>query len=139
MATDEDGLRDLFAGLRQLAESAFPKRCRSCGRIYQNAAEFVASTQPVAPDRSGLKQSLDDNDCVIVELFRNCICGSTLMDCFDNRRDPTSAGALRRQHFQRLLEQLAAKGIEPKIARRELLKVMQGQASELLRQLAQPR
>jgi hypothetical protein len=139
MPIDKGGLQDIYAGLRQLAESTFPKRCRNCGRTYRDVEEFVASTKPVAPDHSGLKQSEDDDHHAIVELFRNCVCGSTLMDCFDDRRDLSSAGALRRQHFQKLLDQLATYGIERNVARSELLKVMRGQASEILRNIAQSR
>lgn len=139
MPMEMDGMQGFYAGLRQLAESAFPKRCRNCGRTYRDAKEFVASTEPTAPDRSGLKQSLDDDNRVIVELFRNCVCGSTLMDCFNDRRDLSSSGTLRRQHFQKLLDQLAEHGVERQLARAELLKVMRGQASELLRNIAQSR
>lgn len=124
-----------YAGLRELAESAFPKKCRNCGRIYQTAAEFVAATQPLAPDKSGLKQSLDDDGRAIVELFRNCVCGSTLMDCFNDRRDLSEAGLRRRQRFGELLEYLHGQGLPRLTARDELLKVTRGQPSELLRDL----
>ncbi|MCK9987662.1 MAG: hypothetical protein AzoDbin1_04134, partial [Azoarcus sp.] len=39
---------------------------------------------------------------VIVELFRNCVCGSTLMDCFRDRRDTSEAGLRRRARFGEL-------------------------------------
>ncbi|HTY98892.1 MAG TPA: oxidoreductase [Rhodocyclaceae bacterium] len=134
-----DGRLDFYAGLRELAESAFPKRCRNCGRTYQNAGEFVAATQPLAPDRSGLKQSRDDDGRAIVELFRNCVCGSTLMDSFNDRRDLSDVGAGRRRRFDELLAYLAEKGIAGTIARQELLKVLRGEASELLRGIAAPK
>lgn len=121
-----------YAGLRELAESAFPKRCRNCGRTYQTADEFIAATQPLAPERSGLKQSLDDDGRAIVELFRNCECGSTLMDCFNDRRDLSEAGLRRRQRFGELVDYLAGQGLPRLTARDELLKVMRGQPSELL-------
>lgn len=131
-------LRDFYSGLRELAESAFPKRCRNCGRTYQNAAEFVAATEPLAADKSGLKQSLDDDGRAIVELFRNCVCGSTLMDCFNDRRDFSEAGLRRRQRFGELLAHLESQGLDPAIARSELLKVLRGQGSEILRRYAAP-
>lgn len=131
-------LRDFYSGLRELAESAFPKRCRNCGRTYRDAAEFVAATAPLAADKSGLKQSRDDDGRAIVELFRNCVCGSTLMDCFNDRRDFSEAGLRRRQRFGDLLVHLEGQGLDPAIARSELLKVLRGQGSEILRRYAAP-
>jgi hypothetical protein len=124
--------REFFADLRALAATTFPKRCRNCGREYASAAEFVAATEPLADGRSGLKQSRDDDGATIVELFRNCVCGSTLMDCFDNRRDGSPAGLKRRQRFDDLLRQLTGRGIDAGLARAELLKAMRGQPSQLL-------
>ncbi|MDP2809338.1 MAG: oxidoreductase [Rhodocyclaceae bacterium] len=127
--------KHFYAGLRELAESAFPKQCRNCGRTYQTAAEFVAATQPLAPDKSGLKQSIDDDGRAIVELFRNCVCGSTLMDSFNDRRDLSEGGLRRRQRFGELVEYLQGQGLPRLTARDELLKVVRGQPSELLRDL----
>lgn len=134
----EDGLH-FYAGLRELAESAFPKQCRNCGRVYQTAAEFVAATQPLAPDKSGLKQSLDDDGRAIVELFRNCVCGSTLMDCFNDRRDLSDTGLKRRKRFGELLAFLEQQGVAHATGRAELLKVVRGQSSELLKRFIKPK
>ena len=127
-----------YIGLRELAESAFPKHCRNCGKIYRDAAEFIAATQPLALDKSGLKQSMGDDGRAILELFRNCVCGSTLMDCFNDRRDLSMGGTQRRQRFGELLAYLATQGIEHAVARQELLKVMRGQPSELLHSIVSP-
>lgn len=125
-------MQDLFAGLRELAESAFPKRCRACGREYANAAEFVAATRPPRPGCSGLKQGHDDDERLIVEVFRNCQCGSTLMESFGNRRDLGPEGIKRRRRFEQLLGYLLARGVAAEIAHAELLKVMRGEANTLL-------
>jgi hypothetical protein len=130
---------DFYTGLRELAESAFPKRCRTCGRVYATPAEFVAATQPVAADKSGLKAALDEDGTVVLELFRNCVCGSTLMDTFSDRRDTSAAGTGRRRRFGELHGYLVARGIDPATAHAELVKVAHGQPSELLRGLAAPR
>ena len=134
-----DGHLDFYAGLRELAESTFPKRCRNCGRSYATAAEFIAATEPTAADKSGLKQSKDDDGRAIVELFRNCVCGSTLMDCFNDRRNLSNAGNYRRHRCAELLAYLATQGIEHAVARQELLNVVRGQSSELLRGIAASR
>jgi hypothetical protein len=95
---------ELFAGLRELAESSFPKHCRNCGREYRDSAEFLTATQPLLADSSGLKQSRDDDDQVIVDLFRNCVCGSTLLESFWNRRDLSEDGIKRRMRFQDMVK-----------------------------------
>lgn len=129
---------EFYAGLRELVESTFPKRCRTCGRVYATAAEFIAATQPVAADNSGLKASLDEDGTVILELFRNCVCGSTLMDAFSDRRDTSEAGARRRRRFGDLHAYLVARGVAPETAHAELIKVARGQPSELLGRIAAP-
>lgn len=123
---------DLYAGLRILLEAAFPKRCRTCGREYANAAEFIAATQPVRRDHTGLKQSLDDDGKRIVELFRNCACGSTLLESFFDRRGLSDADTERRQHFEGLLKKLVEAGVEAGFARIELRKLMRNQPNEVV-------
>ncbi len=129
---DPDFDQELFAGLRQLTDSAFPKRCGNCGREYRNAEEFLAATQRTRAHSSGLKQSKDDDGSMIVELFRNCVCGSTLLESFWNRRDLSAEGTLRRKRFEDMIGKLAALGYDAKFARSELIKFMRGQPNEVL-------
>ncbi|MBI1891941.1 MAG: oxidoreductase [Burkholderiales bacterium] len=125
----------LFAGLKALAESAFPKHCKNCGRIFESAEQFLRETRKIDQKRSGLKQSWDDNDVPIVEVYRNCPCGSTLMDFFSDRRDLSQNGLARREKFGKLMGQLIAHGWQHDTARAELLKVLRGEKSELIEQL----
>ena len=81
---------------------------------------------------SGLKQSHDDDGQAIVELFRNCVCGSTLLESYRNRRDPSDKGIMRRKQFQDMVEKLTAMGCPEETARNELLKFMRGQPNDLL-------
>lgn len=127
-----------FKDLHALAKSAFPKRCANCGRVYETAEEFLEKTQAISPERSGLKSSTDENGAIILEVFRNCICGSTLMDCFSDRRDISSAGLARRKKFGELLEFLVTQGLEYNTARTELLKVLRGEPSLILGKLQPP-
>lgn len=122
----------LFANLQTLVDSTFPKRCSTCGRNYATAAEFCAATSALSPDHSGLRQTHDEDGKPIVELFRNCVCGSTLMGDFHSRRDSSAAGSKRRQRFDELLRLFEERGIDGAVARRELLKLMRGQKSELI-------
>ncbi|MCA1859611.1 hypothetical protein LE191_05760 [Janthinobacterium sp. HSC-3S05] len=116
-----------FAGLRALAEAAFPKHCACCGRVFATADEFIGQTQSMRQNVSGLKQSFDDNNVAIVEVYRNCLCGSTLMDFFSDRRSTSEASQERRQLFERLLPLLMEKGMERAAAREYLLHVVRGQ------------
>lgn len=116
-----------FEGLRALAEAAFPKHCACCGRVFATADEFILQTQSMRQNVSGLKQSFDDNNVAIVEVYRNCLCGSTLMDFFSDRRDTSEASLQRRQLFEQLLLQLQEKGMGRGAARAYLLHLVRGQ------------
>ena len=121
----------LYAGLQALAESAFPKRCNTCGRVYPDAASFVAQTQMV-PSGTGLKASQDDGGLPIVELFRNCVCGSTLLDVFGDRRDLSPEGQARRARFGEMLDYLETQGFRRNEARLELLNVLRGDSAKVV-------
>ena len=123
---------ELYKGLQALSVMAFPKMCATCGERYETVDDFVSRTRAIRKS-SGLKQNLDDDDQVIVNLFRNCTCGSTLMDEFNNRRDLTEAGIRHREKFGELLNRLVETGVEPLTARTEVRKVLQGQGSKLLK------
>jgi hypothetical protein len=137
MVAEMDAFNDdsLFKGLRSLAESAFPKHCKNCGRTFETAEAFLRETQRISQNKTGLKQSWDDNDVEIVEVYRNCPCGSTLMDFFSDRRDHSEAGLKRREKFEQLMGQLISYGISREESRTELLKVLRGERSELIEKL----
>ena len=132
MAHNDDN--DIFKGLRALSESTFPKYCANCGAEYATVQDYVQKTANVS-GQTGLKKGYDDDDKPIVELFRNCVCGSTLMDCFSDRRDISSQGLKRRTLFGKLLSLLESKGIKSEVAREQLLLVLHGQPSKLLEQM----
>lgn len=119
--------RLFFEGLQALAASAFPKHCGYCGRIFATAQDFMQQTQSVRKNITGLKQSFDDDSVAIVEAYRNCLCGSTLMDFFSDRRDVSEAGSRRRELFEKLLPHLQEKGMTLAAAREHLLALLRGQ------------
>jgi hypothetical protein len=129
---EPDERQSLFEGLQELSAGSFPKVCPNCGRVYSNLQQFLAETVPIVRDRSGLKASADDDDHPVVELFRNCACGSTLMDFCRSRRDETADGQRRRDAFDRMLELAVGRGVEQETARAELLKLVRGEPSELI-------
>ncbi|MES2675017.1 MAG: oxidoreductase [Pseudomonadota bacterium] len=128
-----DDLSDFYANLKDITETTFPKTCSTCGTTYQNSADFLAKTLTVYGGKSGLKRALDDNDQPIIELYRNCSCGSTLMNFFSDRRDNSEKGNKRREVFARLLLQLEQKGVTRAEGRKEILKLLKGEESELLK------
>lgn len=134
---DHDTDIQLFADLQTLSDSAFPKQCSTCGRIYDSPEDFFRdSTAPVAPTAtSGLKESSDEKDEFIVELYRNCRCGSTLMDVFMDRRDQSERGLKRRALFGKLLDSLERKGMNRAEVRNELIGMMRGRPSARLEAL----
>ncbi len=131
---DEKQFALLFEGLRVLSESSFPKRCAHCGTVYQSADEFIAKTADIN-GRSGLKASFDEDDSTLVELYRNCPCGSTLMEFFSERRDSTDLGLKRREKFSQLVLMLNNKGLATDDARHELKRWMRGEHCPKLHEL----
>jgi len=118
---------EFYKGLQPLSEHSFPKYCKSCGKNFETVADFIEQTKPVPRHRSGLQESqITKQGQRIIELYRNCDCGSTLMDFFRNRRKLTKMGAWRRQLFGELLEQMCSKGWRRKNAREELFKIIDG-------------
>lgn len=122
----------LFNGLKALSEASFPKECEACGRRFESADAFINETQAVKKGSSGLKRSLDDHQQSIVELYRNCPCGATLMDNFTDRRDLSQSGVHRRELFGQLLQLLESKGLHSDRGRQELLKILNGEHSAIL-------
>ncbi len=127
-----DSHPDTYLGLKCLSDRAFPKQCPSCGRHFATAAEFIRCTQTVKTGESGLKGVRDESDRPMVELFRNCPCGSTLMDRFDDRRDLSEPGLRRRKLFGQLLQLLENRGMTAELAQVELLKLLRGEPSTTL-------
>jgi hypothetical protein len=131
-----ESVEQVYKDLRAIARDSFPKTCPRCGRTFSSAEDFVRQTRSVF-NSTGLKQTiLDDDNNAAVELFRNCPCGSTLLEVFRDRRDMSPAGCRRRERFGKLLEYLTKQaGVDYQVARTELLKVLHGEKSEFLESL----
>ncbi|MDD1620424.1 MAG: hypothetical protein LUQ11_03000 [Methylococcaceae bacterium] len=120
-----------FEGLKALLDSAFPKTCRNCGHVYETAEQFFTDTQDMAGGRSSLKSAIEDDGCVVVEVFRNCRCGSSLMDEFGCRREHSEKGDQRRAAFEKMLAVLQAKNIPDSNARTEIVNFLRGKPNQL--------
>ena len=123
---------EYFQGLSAIFESSFPKKCLACGKVYETSEQFLRETQNMPNGRSSLKEAIEDNGTAIVEVFRNCACGSTLMDEFNSRRDESNQGKKRRMQFDKLLNILRQQGISTETGRSEILKFMHGQHSDII-------
>ncbi|WAR44429.1 hypothetical protein [Methylomonas rapida] len=120
-----------FEGLKALFVSTFPKTCHSCGFVYETAEQFFAETRGMASGRSSLKAATEEDGVVIVEVFRNCRCGSTLMDEFGSRRDHSEKGQRQRQAFDRMHALLRERSIPEAEIRSEIVKFLRGEPSLL--------
>jgi hypothetical protein len=121
----------LFGDLVALEENSFPKKCETCGMIYHTVEEFTAKTVEIN-GRTGFKSSEGDEGEAVIELFRNCHCGSTLLDFFADRRDLSAKGDSRRKAFDKVLNHLVEQGIELETARNELRYYLKHKKSKLL-------
>jgi len=130
-----------LVGLRSAVDNNFPKTCRNCGRIYQNVDDFILDTA-LTMQGGGLKQGFTDEEQAIVELLRNCQCGSTLISPFYSRRSSSDLASECRHQFDKLVSQMAVSGKKPDVAREELRQVITGGYGDILEQLkkiARPR
>jgi hypothetical protein len=127
----EDFIEDFFKGLQTLSEASFPKKCKACNKVYTTVDDFVRETKS-PKGASGLDETADKENKPIVTLYRNCVCGSILMDCFNNRRDLSKGGRKRRRVFEMLLGYLVSKGLEMVVARQELIRILNGEKSDVL-------
>ena len=127
-----------YSGLRPRGESAYPKTCGNCGRVYETPDDFFSETANIKSEDTGLRASDDEVGGVIVEAFRNCLCGSTLMENFSNRRDTLPAGRERRGRFDQMLNYLVEIGLNADTAYAELLKVARGGESNILAKIKPP-
>lgn len=125
---------NLFKGLQQLSKSAFPKKCSGCGKVYETLEQFLSETRDIR-NSSGLMSSLGEEEQSIVEVYRNCSCGSTLMDFCQDRRDSSASGLKKRKLFDELLEKLVQRGIPSTDAHEELLNLIHGRPCPILSKL----
>jgi len=123
--------KDLYQDVQSLLQASFPKKCGTCGRMFQTLDDFLEATLGLGAGGQFMNLAEADGG-PIIDLFRNCPCGSTLMVLFKDRRDTSDHGQLMRDKFGRLLDQLIEHGLTRQQARDELLRILHGKPSELL-------
>jgi hypothetical protein len=113
-------------------KNSFPRKCATCGRVFENLEHYFRETLSLSKLGNTI-QSSDDDGKPFVVVSRNCRCGSTLLEVFDDRRDRTEEGKRKRAEFGELLGLLVASGLEEEVARAELKKTMRGEGSDILK------
>jgi hypothetical protein len=126
-------MEKIVVGLKSVIATAFPKKCSVCGKTYTDLTQFIAETSSINHN-SGLIAEYDQNSMPVVYLFRNCSCGSTLMDICEDRRDIYN-NAKRREIFGNLLKIIIIKGVDEDHARSELINYLNGRPSTFIDQL----
>lgn len=105
-----------------LLDELFPKQCHSCAKVYADELQFLSETTPVQHSPTSIRAVAQDDGSsdLYLEVFRNCSCGSTLMEFFHSRRDLSEEGITRRQLFDSMLKILQESG-QPRLQAREAL------------------
>lgn len=134
MSNDEYPEEEWHTGLRALDSSSFPKKCGNCGRVFETALQYFRETADVN-NETGLKRFVAKDTSVIVEAFRNCPCGSTLMDNFTDRRDNSSAGDARRKRFDQMKQALIDSGLDADSAHRQVLELFRKEQRDIDKKL----
>lgn len=133
MITEEKKWFEEFYGeLQALDNHSWPKTCNKCGQKYDDQEDFVAKTAGLS-HKTGLGTMIDKEGREYVGLYRNCICGSTLVGKFKNRRDNSEEGQESRAYFDNLLNMLINHGMEREQGRLELLKLLSGEPNEIIK------
>jgi len=122
----------LFKGLIAFEKASFPKVCAVFGKSYNSSEEYCSQTAIVSGTQD-LRFVDDEEDGRFLELFRNCTCGSTLLECFKDRRQSDS----RRKIFGELMALLVEEGRTDNEARVELLNFLSGKSDSIAGLLGQ--
>ncbi len=130
MDPEKDLRKKIYEGLKALNKDMFPKVCGTCGEVFHSADDYVRKTRRLFRASGFQHRRLQEGG--LLELYRNCRCGSTLLALFENRRDTTEMGQRRREQFQRILDQMVSMGWDRSIAREEVDRILSGQSSSLL-------
>lgn len=130
MSNDGNPEEKWHTGLFALDDSSFPKKCANCGRVFETVLQYFEETANVNSE-TGLRRVIEEDSSVIIEAFRNCPCGSTLMDNFIDRRDESADGdVVRRERFDRQKQSLIDAGLDADSAHKQVLEEFREEQGE---------
>lgn len=118
-------VENLLAKFRNLANEGFPHHC-ACGRSYKDLEDFLARTTSPHASSSGMVASLVGEGAEVVDLFRNCACGSTIMVIIQERRNFSRRTRYHRHLMQATMDACESAGVSHEQARGELLACIRG-------------
>ncbi len=127
MQQNDANVENVVAGLKALAEGAFPQSCASCGKVYASVDQLIAETGEATDSPESVATGRGQ-----VAVARRCSCGHTLQLAFEERRAQGEIADKRRNLFGHLLDILVEGGMPPGMAKAEIMKVMRGEPSTLL-------
>lgn len=115
-----------------LEQSAFPRTCESCQRVYQSEQAFFRDTSPVASidDKAQTSIKVTGENGGYLEVTRRCQCGASLTERFHSRRELTDEGLRNRATFEDLLQAVEEGGVERAEARTMLLDFLAGDSEQ---------
>ncbi len=129
MTKEQETAKVLIEEFKRLMHGMFPKRCQCCGREFKDLDEFLAKTVPI-PDGVSILASIEHEDTSVIDINRNCSCGSTLMVVASERRDTSPQGKDFRQKFGEAVKRLENNGVDGEKARKELLDMLHNNLKE---------
>jgi hypothetical protein len=125
MSTETEIILRTFEDLKSKFYNEFPKTCASCDRVYDTLDDFINRTRPIAQG-SGVLDAINHPQRKIFDLWRDCICGSTMMMVCDERRDLSEKGIKIRESIGGILNDLMARGLNYEEAKSKILSLIYG-------------
>lgn len=124
----------LIKSLQALDDASFPKSCDGCGKVFKCERDYLQNTIP-CQHNPNLTEITDRKGRRFLKLARNCTCGKPIVDYFDDRRDKSKKGEIKRSAFNKVINTLLQEGLKREQARTELINYMSNKKSPLLEKL----
>lgn len=94
--------------------------------------QYLSQSETLSQKRSRVTW-FDHNDNSFTDIHRNCHCGSRLRVVINECRDKSESGIRKKKIFDQLHKIFIAEGLETNCVRQELLKILRGEESILLK------
>lgn len=133
--------QSFYNGLAAFSADSFPKKCEVCNKIYMKREDFLRDVQRGIDEQHNVKNDVNNKrnaryPSQEIELCCNCTCGSRLVCVTVDFRTSFNTEERMRDKFGYMLDSLEVHGIERDVARKELFKLIAGQPSKLIHDLA---
>ncbi len=129
MSQNQQMISEFNRSLNELIKSLFPYTCKHCGAEFNNAIDFVEKTSSSQTQSNHVTTRESDS----LSVKRICPCGKEVEVGVEDRRDDSIVGTMRRKQFDVLMHIAGHMGLSRDDARSELLRVLHGEESAVLR------